>query len=326
MARSAAHTHKNPQMPANRHHPQTERIYSPWHRALPRRLNRATLSVLPERTISMRLAKILTLAATLAATGIASAQTGTTTTSPATATPVAPAQPEKPMAVPVPTGPAVKTNEVEGILIEDIKIGEGYEIKPGGAVVAHYHGTLKADPSVTFDSSFERGEPVPFPLSGVIEGWQKGVPGMKIGGVRKLTIPARLAYGDRSPSAKIPANADLVFVIQIIDALQIEDVKVGEGEEATNNCVAVTAHTMKDKDGTVVDKVEAAAPYIWIPGEFDAIAFGVEGMKVGGKRKLIVPPQMNIVPMGLVSTRPQNVPLTIELDLIAVRNLPRRGR
>lgn len=273
----------------------------------------------------MRFALILSLAATLAAAGLASAQTGTTST-PATATPAAPAQPEKPMAVPVPEGPVVKTSEVEGILIEDIKIGEGYEVKPGGAVVAHYHGTLKSDPTIVFDSSFERGEPVPFPLSGVIEGWQKGVPGMKVGGVRRLTIPARLAYGDRSPSAKIPANSDLVFVIQMIDALQIEDIKAGTGEEATSNSVAVTAHVMKDKDGKEVEKVEAATPYIWIPGEFDAIMFGIEGMKVGGKRKITVPALMNIVPMGLISMRPQNVPLTIELDLIAVRNLPRRGR
>lgn len=285
----------------------------------------------------MRLAKILTLAATLAAAGIASAQTGTaaqpaTATKPATqpattptAAPAAPAQPEKPMPVPVPEGPVVKTSEVEGILIEDIKLGEGYEVKPGGAVVAHYHGTLKSDGTV-FDSSFERGEPIPFPLSGVIEGWQKGVPGMKIGGVRRLTIPAKLAYGDRSPSPKIPANSDLVFVIQLIDALQIEEIAAGDGEAATNNCVAVTAHTIKDKDGKEVEKVESARPYVWIPGEFDAISFGVEGMKVGGKRKLTVPPQMNIVPMGLISMRPQNVPLTIELELIAVRNLPRRGR
>ncbi len=281
----------------------------------------------------MRLAKILTVAASFAAASFAVAQSGgtnqpkPTTPPPAAATPAVPEQPPMPKPVPVPEGPVVKTNEIEGILIEDIKIGDGYEVKPGGAVVAHYHGTLKADPTVVFDSSFERGEPIPFPLSGVIEGWQKGVPGMKVGGVRRLTIPAKLAYGDRSPTPKIPANSDLVFVIQMVDALQIEEIKPGTGEEATNNCVAVTAHVMKDKDGKEVEKVEASHPYIWIPGEFDAIMFGIEGMKAGGKRKLTVPAQMNIVPMGLISMRPQNVPLTIEVDLIAVRNLPRqRGR
>ncbi|MFN9992984.1 MAG: FKBP-type peptidyl-prolyl cis-trans isomerase, partial [Phycisphaerales bacterium] len=107
-----------------------------------------------------------------------------------------PAQPE-PQGVPVPDGPALNTLELEGgLIIEDIKIGDGYQVEPGGAVVAHYHGTLKADGKV-FDSSFQRGEPVAFPLSGVIAGWQKGVPGMKVGGVRRLTIPAALGYGER---------------------------------------------------------------------------------------------------------------------------------
>ena len=246
-------------------------------------------------------------------------------------TPGTPAQPEAPPipnAIPVPDGPVIKTSEADGgILIEDIKIGEGYEVKPGGAVVAHYHGTLKADPTVVFDSSFERGEPIPFPLSGVIEGWQKGVPGMKVGGVRRLTIPAKLAYGERSPSPKIPANADLIFVIQMVDALQIEEITPGEGEAATNNCVAVTAHIIKDKDGKEVEKVEAKTPYIWLPGEFEAMQFGVEGMKVGGKRRLLVPAKMNTIPMGVITMRPQGVPLIVEVELLAMRNLPRqRGR
>lgn len=284
----------------------------------------------------MRFAKVLIIAASLAANSIAAAQTGTaaqpaTAPKPATAPAANPAaapqpeQPPMPKPVPVPQGPAIKTSEVDGVYIEDIKIGDGYEVKPGGAVVAHYHGTLKSD-GTEFDSSFTRGEPVAFPLTGVIEGWQKGVPGMKIGGIRRLTIPARLAYGDRSPSAKIPANSDLIFVIELVDALQIEEIKLGEGEAATSNCVAVTSHIMKDKDGKEVEKVEASKPYVWLPGEFDAISFGVEGMKAGGKRKLLVPAKMNVVPMGAISMRPQDVPLVIELDLIAVRNLPRRGR
>jgi hypothetical protein len=98
-------------------------------------------------------------------------------------------QPVNPKAIPVPDGPVVKREEKEnGLIIEDIKIGEGYEIKPGGAIVAHYHGTLRTDGSV-FDSSFERGEPAAFPLTNVIQGWQQGVPGMKVGGVRRLIIP-----------------------------------------------------------------------------------------------------------------------------------------
>ncbi len=239
--------------------------------------------------------------------------------------PVLPAQPPAPKPVPVPTGEVVKKTELEGGLIaEDLKIGDGYEIKSGGAVVAFYHGTLK-DGKV-FDSAFDRGEAVPFSLSGVIEGWQKGVPGMKVGGVRRLTIPAKMAYGEMSPSPDIPANSDLVFVIQVVDALQVEDVKVGEGEAVGPNCVCVTTHTILDKDGKQIEKTEDGKPYVWLPGEFAAMQFGLDGMKVGGKRKLVVPAQMNETAPGVPTTRPANVPLTIEVELVALRNLPSRRR
>lgn len=276
----------------------------------------------------MRTRFALVLLAGLALGSVAAAQEGQPATPPPAGQPPAAAQPTPPPAptgIPVPDGPVVKKQELEGgLIIEDIKIGEGYEVKPGGAVVALYHGTLK-DGGTVFDSAFERGEPIAFPLSGVIQGWQKGVPGMKIGGVRKLTIPFALAYGEQGRPPTIPAKADLVFVIQLVDALQVEDVKVGEGDTpASGQCVPVTAHTITGADGKVVEKVEAANPYIWFPGEWQPISFGVEGMKKGGKRKITVPKEMNQGNPGLPSTRPSGVPLTIELELLAVRNLPGR--
>jgi FKBP-type peptidyl-prolyl cis-trans isomerase len=215
----------------------------------------------------------------------------------------------------------VKKTELEdGLILEDLKIGDGYEVKDGGAVVAHYHGTLKEGGKV-FDSSFERGEPASFPLSGVIPGWQKGVPGMKIGGIRRLTIPSKLGYGEHGAGQDIPPNADLVFIIELVDALQIEDTKVGDGEAVGPQCVAVTNYSIKDKDGKEIEKSEAGKPYIWIPGEYQAIQFGLEGMKVGGKRTIKVPKEMNLTSPQVQSPRPQNVPVTIEVELIAVRNL-----
>lgn len=246
----------------------------------------------------------------------------------APAEPAAAAAPAEPKGIPVPDGPVVNKTELEGgLIVEDIKIGTGYEVKPGGAVVAHYHGTLK-DGGKVFDSSFERGEPVAFPLKGVIEGWQKGVPGMKVGGVRKLTIPSKLGYGERGAGADIPANADLVFTIQLVDALQITDVKEGTGEPASGNCVAVTNYVIKGADGKELEKSDAAKPYIWFPGEFQPIGFGVEGMKIGGKRTLTVPKEMNQSNPMLAGKRPQNVPVTIEIELVNFRDLPgmQRGR
>lgn len=281
----------------------------------------------------MRFVSALLVAAGLAAAAAAAHQPAT----PPTTKPAAPAQPETPampQAIPVPDGPIVARKELEGgLLIEDIKIGEGYEVKEHGAIVAHYHGTLRADPSRVFDSSFNRGEEATFSLDGVIQGWQKGVPGMKVGGVRRLTIPAALAYGARSPSPDIPANSDLVFVIQVVDALQVEDVKVGEGEACDGQFVAVTTHVMRDAEGKEVEKADASKPYIWLPGEmnapqtnFDTMQLALNGMKPGGKRKIKIPKQMNASPPTLQISRPSNVALTVEIELIAARNLPRRGR
>lgn len=245
--------------------------------------------------------------------------------------PEQPPVPPAPKPIPVPDLPIIKKTELEGgIIAEDMKIGEGYEVKEGGAVVALYHGTLK-EGGTMFDSAYERGEPIAFPLSGVIQGWQKGVPGMKIGGIRKLTIPSALAYGPVGSPPKVPANADLVFVIEIVDALQMIDSKLGDGEEVTGTCVPVTGMVIKDKDGKEIEKAPATRPYIWIPGEmnppgtmYDSIQLGVMGMKVGGKRTIKIPKQMNGSPPQLGLTRPTNVALEIELELVAVRNLPRR--
>lgn len=235
--------------------------------------------------------------------------------------PVVAPQPAAPTPVPVPGGPAVQSKELDGgLLVEDLVIGQGYEVPEGGAVVALYHGTLK-DGGKVFDSAFDRGEPIAFPLANVIPGWQKGVPGMKVGGVRRLTIPSALAYGERGAGADIPPHADLVFVIKMVDALQVIDVVVGQGEAAEQQCVAVTKHAFTDTGGSVVAASPADQPYIWLPGEHQGINAGLVGMKVGGKRKLVIPAQFNVSPPMLETAWPQNVSITCELELLAVRNL-----
>jgi FKBP-type peptidyl-prolyl cis-trans isomerase len=229
---------------------------------------------------------------------------------------------DKPAGIPVPSDlPVVKTTELgDGLIAEDLKIGDGYEVKPGGAVVAHYHGTLKADGKV-FDSSFNRGQPATFGLGQVIPGWQKGVPGMKVGGIRRLIIPAKLAYGDRAMGQDIPANSDLVFIIQLVDALQVSDVKEGDGEEVGTQAVSVTAFTMKDAEGKEVASATKDKPFIWVPGEMLGVNTGMEGMKVGGKRTIKVPATMNQTHPQLGDKWPQQVAVTVEVELLAVRNL-----
>lgn len=97
----------------------------------------------------------------------------------------------------------------------DLTEGSGDEVQPGATITAHYTGALCKDGTI-FQSSHDFGQPATFPLSGVIAGWTQGVPGMKVGGTRRLVIPAELAYGSSSPAPNIPANSDLVFDIELV--------------------------------------------------------------------------------------------------------------
>ena len=102
-----------------------------------------------------------------------------------------------------------------GLKVWDSTVGTGTEIKPGGRVKVHYTGWT-TDGKV-FDSSVTRGTPIEFPLTGVIKGWQDGIPGMKVGGTRRLSIPGDLAYGVRGIPGTIPPNATLVFEVQLLE-------------------------------------------------------------------------------------------------------------
>lgn len=97
----------------------------------------------------------------------------------------------------------------------DTTPGTGAEVKEGDTVTVDYTGAVAATGTI-FQSSLDSGQPVTFPLSQVIEGWQKGIPGMKVGGIRRLLIPAAMAYGANPPSGSgIPANAALVFDVTL---------------------------------------------------------------------------------------------------------------
>ncbi|HTN64557.1 MAG TPA: FKBP-type peptidyl-prolyl cis-trans isomerase [Burkholderiaceae bacterium] len=115
--------------------------------------------------------------------------------------------------------PSIMTSS--GLEYEDSIVGEGAEAKAGDHVSVHYTGWLQnADGSAgaKFDSSKDRNQPFEFPLGAghVIKGWDQGVQGMKIGGVRRLTIPAALGYGARGAGGVIPPNATLIFEVELL--------------------------------------------------------------------------------------------------------------
>lgn len=104
------------------------------------------------------------------------------------------------------------------LVIEDIWEGDGAEVVRGSTVSAHYVGVAHST-GEEFDASWNRGAPLDFRVGVgmVIQGWDQGLLGMTVGGRRKLTIPAHLAYGDRGAGGAIKPGETLIFVVDLVD-------------------------------------------------------------------------------------------------------------
>jgi FKBP-type peptidyl-prolyl cis-trans isomerase len=108
--------------------------------------------------------------------------------------------------------PIEKVTELQSI---DMTEGTGDTVPEGAKITAHYTGALCKDGTI-FQSSHDFGEAITFRLDQVIKGWTVGVPGMKVGGTRRLVIPSEMAYGSVRAAANIPPNSDLVFDIELV--------------------------------------------------------------------------------------------------------------
>lgn len=102
------------------------------------------------------------------------------------------------------------------LVITDLVVGDGPEAVPGGTVEVHYVG-VEYDTGEEFDSSWNRGESIEFPLRGLIQGWQDGIPGMRVGGRRQLVIPPAQAYGPAGSGHRLSGKT-LIFVIDLLAA------------------------------------------------------------------------------------------------------------
>jgi peptidylprolyl isomerase len=104
------------------------------------------------------------------------------------------------------------------LVIEDLVLGDGTQAKAGDSISAHYVGVAHST-GEEFDASWNRGEPLDFGLGRgqVIQGWDDGIVGMRVGGRRRLTIPAALAYGDRGAGGVIKPGEALIFVVDLVE-------------------------------------------------------------------------------------------------------------
>ncbi len=234
-----------------------------------------------------------------------------------------------------------------GLQFEDSVVGDGKQAQAGQDVTVHYTGWLWVDgkKAAKFDSSHDRREPFEFELGGgmVIRGWDEGVQGMKIGGKRTLIIPAGLGYGARGAGGVIPPNATLCFDVELLgvaggpepvelaltatpSGLQFEDRVVGEGDEATQGRrVSVHYTGWLYQDGLRGKKFDSSKgrgqPFSFHLGGGEVIAGwdeGVQGMKVGGTRMLVLPPELGYGEYGAGGVIPPNATLLFEVELLAV--------
>ncbi len=105
---------------------------------------------------------------------------------------------------------------MDQLIIEDLLIGQGGEVKSGDTISIHYLGTLPD--GTKFDSSYDRGQPfqTQIGVGQVIQGWDQGILGLKVGGKRRLTIPYQLAYGEFGIPGVIPPKATLIFEVELV--------------------------------------------------------------------------------------------------------------
>jgi peptidylprolyl isomerase len=232
-----------------------------------------------------------------------------------------------------------------GLRYIEVAPGTGAAPVAGDVVSVHYKGTLES--GKVFDSSYDRGQPIQFTLGKgmVIKGWDEGIALMHKGGKARLVIPPDLAYGAQGAGGVIPPNATLTFEVELVDIkpgppeapTKVEDAKytttpsglkyydfvVGSGAEATAGKTAVVHYTGWLTDGTMFDSSLSRGDTFPFPVGGGRVIKGwdegVAGMRVGGKRQLVVPPALGYGARGAGGVIPPNATLIFEVELVDVK-------
>jgi peptidylprolyl isomerase len=245
--------------------------------------------------------------------------------------------------------PLSKEDLGAGLIVEDFVIGKGDPVVDGGMITVHYTGYLRSGP--TFDDSTERGVPASFTIGkgGVIKGWDEGMKGMKVGGKRRIHVPAAQGYGVRG-RGKIPPNADLIFTVELLavtgppkgedgfsgkgqstnkraDGLEITTYAKGKGPKADMGDEVHVHYIGKLEDGTVFDSSHKRGQPIRMALGKGVKGWneGIKGMQAGGRRKLVVPPELGYGDKDMKAI-PPNSTLTFMVELMVVNKRPKPGK
>ncbi len=229
-----------------------------------------------------------------------------------------------------------------GVKIRDLKEGQGAECQPGAKVKIKYTGWL------TNGTVFDSNDGIEFSLKQLIKGWQIGIPGMKVGGVRKLVISPEKGYGPMGQPPKIPGGSTLIFEIELLDApaprnleklsdgtapgaddpglrdigdgLKIRDLKEGTGAPAQPGTSVTVHYTGWLTNGKMFDSsFKAGEPITFsLNRVVKGWGLGIPGMKPGGVRKLVIPAALGYGPDGSPPDIPPNATLVFEVELLKV--------
>ncbi len=237
------------------------------------------------------------------------------------------------------------TTTASGLQYIEIQEGDGPNPQPGETVAVHYRGTL--EDGTEFDNSYDRGEPITFALGRgrVIRGWDEGIALLKVGGKAKLIIPPDLAYGESGVEGVIPPNSTLTFEVELISispgapeapteveeaeyvttdsGLKYADLEVGDGPTPEKGQTVSVHYTGWLEDGTKFDSsLDRGQPFSFVLGEGRVIRGwdeGVATMQVGGKRQLVIPPELAYGERGAGGVIPPNATLIFDVELLEVR-------